>query len=158
MKVYKALIANRTMAEKGFEYVEHTADVEFIASGRTIESAFKNSFLALFNTMADIKKLAKEKSDVKRLKVNDRARTLEDLLWFGLQDALSVTDAEGVYAYGIESLSVSTSMGDYIIDAVLKAKAKEQKFSKLDVKGVSQFDLKIVKGRKGYKTSIVLDV
>ncbi|MCW6159715.1 MAG: archease [Candidatus Micrarchaeales archaeon] len=146
------------MAQKGYEYVEHTADVEFVARGRTIEAAFKNAFLAMFNTMAEIGKLSKSKAKTQELTINDKARTLEDLLWFGLQDALSVTDAEGVYAYGIASLSISVSMGEYNINAVLKAKKKEQKFSKLDVKGVSQFDLKIVKSAKGYGISVVLDV
>ncbi len=146
------------MAQKGYKYVEHTADVEFVAIGGTIEAAFKNAFLAMFNTMADIGKLPKSKAKTQKLTINDSARTLEDLLWFGLQDALSVTDAEGVYAYGIASLSIGTSMGEYNINAVLKAKKKEQKFSKLDVKGVSQFDLKIVKSAKGYGVSVVLDV
>jgi len=146
------------MVKKGYQYVEHTADVEYIARGGTLESAFKNSFLGMFDTIADIKKLAKSKGKTTKLTINDRARTLEDLLWFGLQDALSVAEAEGAYAYGIASLSISASMGDYVIDAVLKAKKKDPSFSRLDVKGVSQFDLKVVKAKGEYRTSVVLDV
>lgn len=146
------------MVKKGYRYVEHTADVEFVARGSTLESMFKSALLAQFDTMADIGKLSKSRAKTQKLEINDSARTLEDLLWFCLQDALSVAEAEGVYAYGVAALSISTSMGEYNIAAVLKAKPKDPSFSKLDVKGVSQFDLKIAKNKKGYACSVVLDV
>lgn len=144
------------MSER-YKFIEHTADVEFIAYGKTIEELFENALAALFDTMADIKKIEKSKSRTETFRINEMARTLDDLLWFVLQDALSISDAEGLYGYGVKKLNMLSS-GDYVIDLVANARKKEQKLSKLDVKGVSKFDLKIVKTRGGFEASVVLDV
>jgi SHS2 domain-containing protein len=142
---------------KGYEFVEHTADVEFIARGRKIEDLFKNALLAQFDTAADIAKLARSKSRTKTFLISERASAMEDLLWFTLQDALSVSDAEGLFGYGIKSIEIASDE-EFIIKVVVSAKKKEQKLAKLEIKGVSRFDLKIVKGPNGFEASVVLDV
>ena len=143
---------------KGYEFVDHTADVEFVAYGKTLEELFENALLAQFDTIADIKKLTKSKQKVQTFLVSEKARALDDLLWFVLQDALSVSDAEGLFGYAIKSLKI-VSDGEYEIKVIVNAKKKEQKLSKLDVKGVSKFDLKIVEKKTGgFEASVVLDV
>lgn len=143
---------------KGYEFIDHTADVEFIAQGKTLEELFRNALLAEFDTISDIKKVGASKSKVQSFMVTDRARAIEDLLWFVLQDALSVSDAEGLYGYQIKSIEIESSMGEYAASVHVKARKKEQKMSKFDVKGVSKFDLKIVEGPTGFEASVVLDV
>jgi SHS2 domain-containing protein len=142
---------------KGYEFVDHTADVEFVARGKTTEELFKNALLAQFDTLADVNKIAKSEAKEQAFTINERARAIEDLLWFVLQDALSVSDAEGLYGYGVKSISIIEN-GEYEIKVVASAKKKERRFSKLDVKGVSKFDLKVIKGPKGFEASVVLDV
>ena len=39
--------------KKGFEFLEHTADVYIAASGENLAEAFENAALALFETMTD---------------------------------------------------------------------------------------------------------
>ena len=146
------------MAQKKYEFTEHTADVEYMAYGKTLDEVFKNALLGLFDTIADTKKISKAAGAAKTLAINERARVVEDLLWFTLQDALSVTDAEGYYGFGVGKLSISTEMGDYVINATVKAKKKNPKFSKLDVKGVSKFDLEVTKKKNMYVARAVLDV
>lgn len=143
---------------KGYEFVEHTADVEFVARGKTLEEVFENSLLALFETMADIKKISKSKGKAQSFSVSDKARTIDDLLWFTLQDALSVSEAEGLFGYGVRKIEIIEDGGDYHIRANVHAKKMDQKLAKLDVKGVSKFDLKIVKSPSGFGASVVLDV
>jgi SHS2 domain-containing protein len=144
--------------DKGYEFVEHTADVEFIARGKTLEELFNNALLAQFDTLAEIRKVSKYVSKELTFSIDEKARTLDDLLWFVLQDALSISDAEGLYGYDVKSIWLSDNEGDYEIKIVVNAKKKHPKFSKLDVKGVSKFDLKIVKDQKGFEASVVLDV
>jgi len=144
--------------EKGYEYVEHTADVEFVARGKTLEELFNNALLAQFETLADIRKVSRSVSKEQTFTISEKARTTDDLLWFVLQDALSISDAEGLYGYDVKSIWLSSGEGEYEIKVVANAKKKEQKFSKLDVKGVSKFDLKIVKNKRGFEASVVLDV
>ena len=95
------------MARKGYEFVEHTADVEFIARGKNLESLFKNALLAQFETIADIKKLAASEEKDKNFSIHEKAKNLEDLLWFVLQDALSLSDSKGLYGYDISSIKLS---------------------------------------------------
>ncbi len=142
---------------KGYEFVDHTADVEFVAYGKTLEELFKNALLAQFDTIADIKKAALAKAKEQKFTISERARTLDDLLWFVLQDALSISDAEGLYGYGIRSITISEA-GEYTAEITTKAKKKSKSLSKLDVKGVSKFDLKILRGANGFEASVVLDV
>ncbi len=142
---------------RGYEFVDHTADVEFLARGKTPEELFKNSLLAQFETTANINAISKSGAKEQTFSISERARTLDDLLWFVLQDALSISDAEGLYGFGIKSITIAKD-GDYVAKVVVRAKKKEQRMSKLDVKGVSKFDLKIIKGPNGFEASVVLDV
>lgn len=146
------------MAQKKYEFLDHTADVEYVAYGATLNAVFKNALLALFDTMADIKKLSKAKTKTKTFLINERARELQDLLWFVLQDAVSVADAEGLYSFGVKKLSIGTELGEYVITATINAKGKNPEFSKLDVKGVSKFDLAVTRKKNRYIAEAVLDV
>jgi SHS2 domain-containing protein len=49
------------MASRKFKYVNHTADVEFVAMGKNLEECFANAFLALFDTICYTKKVAASK-------------------------------------------------------------------------------------------------
>ncbi len=42
---------------KGFEFLEHTADVYIAAYGKDLTEAFENAALAMFETMTDTKKV-----------------------------------------------------------------------------------------------------
>ncbi len=140
----------------GYRFIDHTADVEFIAHGKTLEETFRNALLALFGTVADTKKLSKSKTPEKKLVIKERAETLEDLLWFVLQDALSNADARGLFFHDAKLRIVQNHT--YEIRAECAGRKKEQNLAKLDVKGVSKFDLKVRKLRNGYEASVVLDV
>ena len=44
--------------QKQYEYLEHTADVKFLAYGKTLEEVFENAALAMFNVMIDTGKIS----------------------------------------------------------------------------------------------------
>ncbi len=71
---------------------------------------------------------------------------------------LSVSDAEGLYGYSVKSLHLGISRGEYSIKLVVRAKKKNPKFSKLDVKGVSKFDMAIAEEKGLFMAKAVLDV
>ncbi len=146
------------MSRKGYEFMNHTADVELLAHGKSPEEAFANALLAMFDTSANIGALAKLKGKVKRLRIKDEASSLEDLLWVTLQDALSLADAKGIYCYKVNRVKITESEGSYAITAELSAKDENPKYSVIYVKGVSRFDLKVEKKGKEYRARAVLDV
>ncbi|HUC38701.1 MAG TPA: archease [Candidatus Acidoferrum sp.] len=146
------------MKQKGYKFVSHTADVELIAVGRSASEAFKNAALALFDTSADISKVRRSKGKTTTLKIKDKADNLKDLLWFMLQDVLSMADSKGVYGYKVKKMQIKEKNEGYFINAEFFAKPQNPKLSVIYVKGVSRFDLKVIHAQKGFKISAVLDV
>ncbi len=143
---------------KKYRYLDHTADIEFVAFGKTKEEAFANSLLAMFNVISDTDKLSASKSRTKRIKIADAAPDMEELLWRVLQDALSNADAEGMFAYDVESVSIKEKDGSYRFSAYVLCRGKDPDLAKFDVKGVSRFDMKLSSDNGGFSASVVLDV
>lgn len=141
-----------------YKFVEHTADVEFIAFGKDNESCFKNALMAMFDTMSYIDKVVSSKSKNVAIIIKDKAKNIEDLLWYALQDTLSITDANSIFAYKISSLKIKESNGLYTINIRIYGKNKADNLSKLDVKGVSRYNLGIKRTAKGVEATAVLDV
>ncbi len=146
------------MATKGYRYVEHTADVEFIARGSTPEELFRNSLLAMFETNAYIGRLGRSREPSRSIKIRDAAPDIGTLLWYVLQDALSAADAEQLFVYRIRGIAVKKKGNGLDASATLWGRSRELKYSKLEVKGVSRYDLKVSKTSRGYRASVVLDV
>ena len=143
---------------KGFRYVEHTADIEFIATGATIEETFTNALLALFDTQSDTKTLSTAKSPKRDFTVKEKTGNLEELLWRVLQDTLSVTDSEARFGYDVSDIKITQVKTGYSFTGRIITKPQSAKLSKLDVKGVAKYDLKVKRTRRGYSASVVLDV
>lgn len=135
------------MAPKPYRFVSHTADVEFIAFGKDTEQCFENALLAMFETMTYKAKLISSKSKGTSFVVKDKAKNAEDLLWYVLQDTLSIADSKGIFPFKVGNLKIMEKAGTYKIEAKILAKPKEQAASKLDVKGVSRYNLKVERKR-----------
>ncbi len=145
---------------KQYKYLEHTADVEFVAFGKNLESCFKNALMAMFDTISYLDKVASSKSKNVVFKVEDKANSLEDLLWYALQDTLSIADSRSIFAYKVPSIKIKIKEFKrvYEIRMTVVGKPRENSASKLDVKGVSRYNLGIKKTRKGTEATVVLDV
>ncbi len=141
-----------------YKFVDHTADVEFIAFGSSLEETFKNAFLALFDTASYLKKVSKEKSKAKKFIIREKARDPEQLLWYVLQDAVSIMDSKSLFAYRVSGIKILESKKGYSFNGELLAKSQKVEHSKLDVKGISRYGMKISKRRIGFSAEVVIDV
>ncbi len=63
-----------------FEFLEHTADVYVRAHGKTMEEAFENSALAMFETISDTDKIAQMESDSLEVEAEDQYALLYNWL------------------------------------------------------------------------------
>src|SRR4030042_4633399 len=54
-----------------FEYLEHTADVYIASHGATMEEAFGNSALAMFEVMTDTQKVSPTQKDAVEVEAED---------------------------------------------------------------------------------------
>ncbi|MCK4550749.1 MAG: archease, partial [Candidatus Aenigmarchaeota archaeon] len=77
-------------AVKKFEYLEHTADAKFKAYGKSLEEAFSNAALAVFNIMVDTKKV--EPKIKKEIEITGKNK--ETILFDFIDELLFFLDAE----------------------------------------------------------------
>ncbi|MDE1871094.1 MAG: archease [Candidatus Micrarchaeota archaeon] len=143
---------------KKYRFVEHTADVEYIAYGVSVESCFRNALLGMFDTISYTDKASASRSKEESFVVKDSASSIEDLLWYSLQDALSVADSSGIFAYRVSKLRIGRDGGSFSISMTIHGKRKSSAASKLDVKGVSRYNLGIKRAKGGISATVVLDV
>ncbi|MDE1860024.1 MAG: archease, partial [Candidatus Micrarchaeota archaeon] len=107
-----------------FMYLSHTADVEFVAYGKTFRQAMENAALALLNVMLDLKKIQKENGKDAYVAVKEKAQTQEDLVWFTLQDILSKVDSKKLNAIKFQVSSIKTDKKNAIAGRLLYRKSK----------------------------------
>ena len=63
-----------------FEFLEHTADVFIRAHGKTIEEAYENAALAMFETMTDSEKIAQTQEQTLEVEAEDQYALLYNWL------------------------------------------------------------------------------
>ena len=143
---------------KGYKYLEHTADVEYVARGKSIEECFANALMAMFDTQSYLGKVSSSKAKGATIEVKDKASTIQDLLWYTLQDALSLSDSRAVFPYKVSSIKISKKGKSYAIYAKMLAKEREDGTSKLDIKGVARYNLSLKQNAGGFEANVVLDV
>ncbi|MGC8652144.1 MAG: archease [Candidatus Micrarchaeia archaeon] len=141
-----------------YRFVNHTADIEFIAYGKDLNEVFRNALLALFDTIAYRSKLYSAKSESTTISISAEGTDKESLLWGTLQKALSVCDARGVFAYDVSTLIIRNRVAKLQLRTKLIARDKCQKCAKFDVKGVSKYDMIIERGANVLKAQVVVDV
>ncbi|KAK9832631.1 hypothetical protein WJX81_005651 [Elliptochloris bilobata] len=80
----------RSEAEKGcqYEYLDHTADIQLHAWGASLEEAFQNVALAMFNYMTPLEGIAVDESLTREFTVEDGAAHDLDTLLFAFLDEL----------------------------------------------------------------------
>ena len=77
----------------GYDYFDVTADIGFYAYGKSLEEAYENAGLAMFNVITDIKKVKKQESREFEIVSED----LVSLLYDYLEELLFLQDTEFLF-------------------------------------------------------------
>lgn len=141
-----------------FRYVNHTADIEFRSYGSSLEAAIKNSFLALFDTIAYTKRLSKSEGVKRTVAVKVSADNIEELIWKALQAVVSIGDARGLLFFDARPKLVNSKKGKLSLRAELIGKAEKSEYAKFYVKGVSRFNLSVIHNHDKFVIDVVVDV
>ena len=138
---------------KPFEFLPHTADVKFLAYGKTLEEAFENAALATFATMTDIKKVKAKKKKI----VSVQAHDYSSLLYSFLEDLLFLLDTEN---FCLSKITVSLSQKDDSL--FLEAESYGDNVKNYEthtlVKAVTYHEMTIQKLKKLWVIQVILDV
>lgn len=136
-----------------FKFLEHTADIKFQASGKSIEEAFENSALAMFNTMSDKKIKSAIKKEIK-ITGND----LENLLYTFLEELLFLLDSKNFFISRTKLKITDYKKKNLILKAKLFGDNAKKYETKMDVKAVTYNEMFVKKIGKNWVCQVVIDV
>ena len=134
-----------------YRFLEHTADIKFQAFGKTLDEAFENSALAMFNTMYEDKIAEKIK---KKIKVS--GNDFENLLYNFLEEFLVLLDSEGFFLSKIAKLTIDEKRLKLEAE-LIGDKAQNYKIG-LDVKAVTYNSMSVKKEKGMWICQVVVDV
>lgn len=141
-----------------FKFLENitTADAAFLAYGKTLPELFENTALALFETMAETKKVKPAKSY--RLQVT--GYKFEDLLFDFLSELVFLKDEQGMVFSKFKVKIKKLDASRYSLDAnIWGEKINPTRHNlKVDVKAVTRHLFTIKKEEEKFLARVVLDI
>ena len=145
------------MADRGFEFLEHTADQYVRAYGPDLKAAFEEAAKALFATMTDLGKIRPEEE----VEIEVEGEDLQSLLYNWLEDLLVRFDVEGLLLREFEILEISGGGdGPYR----LRARARGERFDPerhpqfVGVKGITYHLMEVVREEGRVELRFLLDI
>jgi SHS2 domain-containing protein len=139
-----------------FEFLEHTADVYIRAHGKTMEEAYENAALAMFETMTDTDKIAQAQQQTLEVEAEDQY----GLLYNWLEALLVKFEVEGMF-YSKFQISnwKETSETFKFKAAVWGEKFTPQKHpQKVGVKAVTYHRMMIIREKDRVVLEFILDI
>lgn len=98
-----------------FKFVDHTADAEFYAYGKTIEEAYVHSAYAVTSIIVDYKKV--EGKIKKTIKVRGKDR--ETLLYNFIEELIFLLDSEDFVLHKVQYLEIKKDSNGFRLEAEL---------------------------------------
>ncbi len=132
-----------------YKYLEHTADIKFQAFGKTIEEAFKNSALAMFNSMHDGK--IKENKD---FKIKVQGKDNEALLYNFLEELLFLFDSKHFFLNKVKNIKIKNNK----LTAEITGDNAENYEIHIDIKAITYHEMFVKKIKTKWTAQVVLDV
>jgi len=131
-----------------FKFLEHTADAKFQAYGKTLDKAFENAALAMFNVMykGKVKKTGKYKIKVKG---SDK----ESLLYNFLEELLFLLDTKSFFLS-----SAKVKITDNMLEAEVSGDSAKNYKVMTDVKAVTYNEMFIKHEKDMWICQVVVDV
>ncbi len=144
------------MCENKFVFLDHTSDVYVAAYGKTLEEAFENAALAMFEAMTDTSKVKpKEKYDVE-IEEDD----LQALLYSWLEELLYAYGAHGLVFSVFKVYEIRYKNNRYILKGEACGEEYDSKRheSRVEVKAVTYSLMSITRQEDLYEVRVVFDI
>lgn len=141
---------------KKYEYLEHTADIKFLAYGETVEEVFENAALAMFNVIIDTEKVSGETEREVLLTSPD----LESLLVDWLSELLYLFEVDEVVFWKFQVEEIREEEGEYSIKTLASGEKyyPESHPFETEIKAVTYNQLELEKTAGGWKAQVVVDI
>jgi len=136
-----------------WKYLEHTADAMFEAEGKTLEQAFSNSALAMFNILTDITKV----KQTKKFKIEVSANTLEKLLFDFLDELLFYLDTEHMIFSKILDMKIKKD-DVFVLSCEAIGDIASNYITHGDIKAPTYNEMKITQSKNKVICRVVVDI
>jgi SHS2 domain-containing protein len=138
---------------KNYELLDHTADIRIKVTGDSLKELFINAAAAVFDIIAQEKE-KKAKAKPKKISVNFKAPTREDLFVNWLNELLSLSQAKGLIFYDFKVKELT--------DQSINAEVTGSDYSNYDfdteIKAATYHELEIKQVDSIWQAKIILDV
>ncbi|MBI5226360.1 archease [Candidatus Micrarchaeota archaeon] len=142
------------MTPKAFKFFDHTADILYEGYGATFEEALENASLALFETIADLKKVKTTKS----VAIREWAPNYDELAVRVLSDLVAQRDARGLFFKTFTVTNLVAKDGGFSLEGVAKGSAMSPTAGLLDVKAVTHHETKAFEKKGKWTVRVLLDI
>jgi len=135
-----------------FEFLDHPADVGFLAYGRTLEELFANAALAMFSLACELDGIEERL----RREIEATGADTEALLYAWLAELLAVADAEQLFFRRAEVTA--------LVPGGVRGVAYGEKFDKVRhragtyIKAVTYHQFRVEERPEGWRARVYLDV
>ncbi|MEK7486285.1 MAG: archease [Planctomycetota bacterium] len=140
--------------KKKWKFYDHTADLKFVAFGKTLEEAFSNAAPAMFDYLIPVEQIR----PLEKRRVEKKTNSLEKLLFDYLDELLYFLDTEGLLVCEIQELKIEKNATDYHLSAVAVGDFAEHYKTGGDIKAITYHEMKITQTSKGYEIQVVVDI
>ena len=139
-----------------FEFLEHTADVYIRAHGKTMEEAYENAALAMFETITDTDQVAQSEADSIEVEAEDQYA----LLYNWLEALLVNSETKGMLYSKFQINSWKETAENFKINAkIWGEKFDPQKHpQKVAVKAVTYHRMVIIREMDRVILELILDI
>jgi SHS2 domain-containing protein len=139
-----------------FEFLEHTADVYIAAHGKTLEEAFENAALAMFEVMTDTDKVSPDVEDSVEVEAEDEFA----LLYSWLEALLVKFETKNMLYSKFKILSIEETSDGFSIKASVWGERfnAEKHIQKVGVKAVTYHRMEIIKDIDKVTLEFILDI
>lgn len=129
-----------------------TADVAFIARGKSLNQAFENSALAMFEIMVNTKDV---KPKVEK-KIKAKGIDLKSLMFNFLNELLVLVDSKGMV---FSNFKIKVNEKNFtLVASCFGEKVSEKMETRTEVKAATYHQMAIEKEKKGWKAQVILDI
>ena len=139
---------------RDFEFLEHVADLRFMAYGKSLNDCFQNSAKAMFSAISDMKSI--DEKDMKRIAL--KAEDLEVLLHDFLSELLFLFETEGLL---FKKFHVSIDRNkEYRLRAELYGEKFDPKKHeiKTEIKAITYHEMLIERRNKEWVAEVLCDI
>ncbi|MBM4401556.1 MAG: archease [Crenarchaeota archaeon] len=139
-----------------FEFLEHTADVYIAAHGTTLEEAYENAVLAMFEVITDTDKVSPDIEDSVEVEAEDEYA----LLYSWLEALLVKFETENMLYSKFKISSLQETSDGFRIKAIVWGEKfnAEKHTQKVAVKAVTYHRMEIIKEIDKVTLEFILDI